>query len=107
MSSTSSNRDSPELRERAVRLVLDQRSEFASDHHAIRAIAPKIGCHTDTLHLWLRHHENEQDPVAVDDVLSFSERSPLEKLNGEHGVGPVCPGLDIAPSTCGKQEQRV
>ena len=45
----SSNRYSPELRERAVRLVLDHRGEYSTELDAVRAIAPKIGCHADTL----------------------------------------------------------
>ena len=53
----SSNRYPPELCERAVRLVLEQCSEYSSELDAIRAIAPKIGCHTDTLRAWMRQHE--------------------------------------------------
>lgn len=41
---------SPEVRERAVRMVLEQAKEHASQWAAIEAIAPKIGCAAQTLH---------------------------------------------------------
>jgi transposase-like protein len=41
---------SPEVRERAVRMVLEQAKEHASQWSAIEAIAPKIGCAAQTLH---------------------------------------------------------
>jgi transposase len=47
-----SNRFSPEVRERAVRMVQDHRSEYPSLWAAIESIAPKIGCVPQTLHDW-------------------------------------------------------
>ncbi|HEX6113069.1 MAG TPA: IS3 family transposase, partial [Geminicoccaceae bacterium] len=41
-----------ELRERAVRLVREHEAEHASLAAAIRSVAPKIGCSTETLGLW-------------------------------------------------------
>ena len=44
------NKYSPEVRERAVRLVQEHRSEYPSSWAAIESIAPKIGCSANTLH---------------------------------------------------------
>ncbi len=45
---------SPEVRERAVRMVSDRRGEHASQDEAIRSIAQKIGCSGETLRNWVR-----------------------------------------------------
>ena len=45
------------MRERAVRLVLEHRSEHPSQWAAIESIASKIGCVPQTLHAWVRQHE--------------------------------------------------
>lgn len=44
-----STKFSPEIRERAVRMVFEQRGEHGSQWAAIASIAPKIGCSTQTL----------------------------------------------------------
>ena len=44
-----SNKFSPEVRERAVRMVLEHRGEYSSLWAAIESIAPKIGCVPQTL----------------------------------------------------------
>ena len=46
------NRYSPEVRDRAVRLVFEHQGEFDSQSAAIKSIAPKIGCGLDTLRAW-------------------------------------------------------
>ncbi|MFV9673143.1 MAG: IS3 family transposase, partial [Acidimicrobiia bacterium] len=46
---SSSNRYSPEVRERAVRLVFEHRDEYESEWAAITSIATKFGCSTETL----------------------------------------------------------
>ena len=48
---------SPEVRERAVRLVQEHRGEYPSQWAAIESIAPKIGCVPQTLHEWVKKHE--------------------------------------------------
>ena len=50
---------SPEVRERAVRMVFEQRSEHASQWAAIESIAPKIGCTSQTLLNWVRQYERD------------------------------------------------
>ena len=52
-----SNKFSPEVRERAVRLVQEHRGEYASPWAAIESIAPKIGCVPQTLLDWVKQAE--------------------------------------------------
>lgn len=52
-----SNKFSPEVRERAVRLVSEQRGEYPSLWAAVESIAPKIGCVPQTLLDWVKRHE--------------------------------------------------
>ena len=48
------NRYSPEVRERAVRMVLEHERDYPSQWQAICSIASKIGCSPDSLKVWLR-----------------------------------------------------
>ena len=52
-----SNRYSPEVRERAVRMVLEHEGEYPSRWQAICSIASKIGCSPDSLKAWLTRSE--------------------------------------------------
>jgi transposase-like protein len=52
-----SNKFSPEVRERAVRMVLEHGGEYSSLWATIESIASKIGCVPQTLHEWVRKHE--------------------------------------------------
>ncbi len=51
---------SPEIRERAVRMVFDHQGEYGSQYEAIRSIAQKIGCSGETLRNWVRQAERDQ-----------------------------------------------
>ncbi|NRT58368.1 transposase-like protein [Leptothrix sp. C29] len=53
------NKFSPEVRERAVRLVQEHRGEYASLWAAIESIAPKIGCVPQTLLDWVKQAESD------------------------------------------------
>jgi len=52
-----SNKFSPEVRERAVRLVQEHRGQYPSLWAAIESIAPKIGCVPQTLLEWVKQAE--------------------------------------------------
>lgn len=52
-----SNKFSPEVRERAVRMAQEHRQKYPSQWAAIESIAPKIGGVPQTLHEWVRRHE--------------------------------------------------
>lgn len=52
-----SNSYSPEVRERAVRMVLENLKDYPSEWAAIESIAPKIGCVPQTLHEWIKRAE--------------------------------------------------
>ena len=72
---------SPEVRERAVRLVFDHRGDYASQYEAIRSIAPKIGCSGETLRKWVRQAERDQGLRAG---LTTEERERLKALEREN-----------------------
>lgn len=84
----SSKRYPPELRERAVRMLLEQRSAYKSEHEAVQAIAPKIGCHGDTLRAWLRQHERDTGggvaSTNTSGSLTTDERELLKELQREN-----------------------
>ena len=52
-----SNKFSPEVRERAVRLVQEHRGEYASLWATVESIAPKMGCVPSTLLDWVKQVE--------------------------------------------------
>lgn len=90
MKSKSANRYPPELRERAVRMLIEHLDEYDSEPDAIRAISSKIGCHYDTLKGWLRQHRNDLrggiSPVRTGDgELTSNERQRLKELERETG----------------------
>lgn len=55
--SNQNNKFSPEVRERAVRLVQEHRDEYPSQWAAAQSIAPKIGCSAYTLLKWVQRTE--------------------------------------------------
>jgi transposase len=55
-----SRKFSPEVRDRAVRMVFEHRAEHTSQWAAITSIAAKIGCTAQTLHSWVRRAERER-----------------------------------------------
>jgi transposase len=48
---------SPEVRERAVRMISEHQGEYASEWAAIQSISAKIGCTAETLRRWLRESQ--------------------------------------------------
>jgi len=53
---------SPEVRQRAVRMVLEHQDEHESQWAAIHSIAAKIGCTAETLRRWVRQAERDTGP---------------------------------------------
>jgi transposase-like protein len=78
--SKKSNRFSPEVRERAVRMVLEHRGEYPSLWATIESIAPKIGCVPQTLNDWVRQHEVHE---GMRDGVSSDERARIKDLERE------------------------
>jgi transposase len=56
------SRFSPEVRERAVRMVFEHAQEHASQWAAITSIAEKIGCAAETLRSWVRQADQMLEP---------------------------------------------
>ena len=79
---TRRSRYSPEVRERAVRLVLDQRGEYDSEWETMRSIATKIGCTAETLRKWVRRAEVD---TGRRDGVTSDERARIKDLEREVG----------------------
>ncbi|WP_369700669.1 IS3 family transposase [Escherichia coli] len=79
---TKNTRFSPEVRQRAVRMVLESQGEYDSQWAAICFIAPKIGCTPETLRVWVRQHE--RDTGGGDGGLTTVERQRLKELEREN-----------------------
>ena len=75
------SRYSPEVRERAVRLVLEHAREHDSEWAAIRSIAAKIGCSSETLRHWVRAMERD---TGRRPGLMTDERQRLKALEREN-----------------------
>jgi transposase len=78
---STSKRYSPEVRERAVRLVFEHEGEHDSQWAAIGSVASKIGCTAETLRKWVRQAERDQGQRSG---LSSSERDRLKELEREN-----------------------
>jgi transposase len=74
-------RYAPEVRERAVRMVLEHRGERDSEWAAMSSIASKIGCTAETLRKWVRRAERDQGIRAG---TTSSERERLKELEREN-----------------------
>lgn len=74
-------RYSPEIKERAVRLVFDQQQEHESQWSALGSIAAKIGCTRETLRKWVRQVERDQ---GIREGPTSSDRDRLKVLEREN-----------------------
>lgn len=75
-----STKFSPEVRERAVRLVFECRDEHPSQWAAIESIAGRIGCTSQTLLSWVRRHECD---TGQRDGLTSAETQRIKELERE------------------------
>ena len=62
---TTGKRHSPEVRERAVRMVREHAGEHSSQWSAIVSISSKVGCTAETLRRWIKDTERREDPVEI------------------------------------------
>ncbi|CAN7657599.1 IS3 family transposase [Acidovorax sp. LjRoot38] len=74
------NKFSPEVRERAVRMVQEHRGEYPSLWAAIESIAPKIGCVPQTLNEWVKRAEVD---AGVREGVTTSEAQRVKELERE------------------------
>src|SRR2546422_11021460 len=97
------SRFSPEVRERAVRMVFEHTQEHASQWAAITSIAEKIGCAAETLRSWVRQAERDggQRPgLTTDERARFKQ---LERENVE--LRRAEPSLRARPAASGGAER--
>ena len=76
-----SSKFSPEVQERAVRMVEESRGEHESQWAAIRSVAGKLGCTTETLRRWVRQHETD---TGQRPGLSTQEQQRIKDLEREN-----------------------
>ena len=81
MTKQTSNRYSPEVRERAVRMVLEHHSDYSSQWAAIVSVAAKIGCAGETLRHWVRQAERDR---GLRDGLTSEDRERIKALEREN-----------------------
>ena len=73
-------RFSPEVQERAVRMVLESQDQHDSQWAAIESIAGKIGCTTETLRRWVRQQERD---AGQRDGVTTAEAKRIKELERE------------------------
>jgi len=74
-------RYSPEVRERAVRMVLEHEREYPSQWAAMTSVAAKIGCTAETLRSWVRQAERDAGKRGG---LTTDEKQRLKELEREN-----------------------
>lgn len=77
------NKFSPEVRERAVRLVQEHRGEYPSLWAAVESIAPKIGCVPQTLLEWVKRAEVDAGERLGTTTAEAQRMKELERENKE------------------------
>ena len=80
---TTLRRYSPEIRERAVRMALDNAGEYDSQWAAIRSISEKFGCNRETLRRWVRQAETDAGHREGETSQTRDRTKELERENRE------------------------
>jgi len=80
-SKSTTKKFSPEVRERAVRMVFEHQDQYESQWAAMASIAEKIGCTTESLRKWGRQAERDQGRKPG---LTTDERERLKALEREN-----------------------
>jgi transposase-like protein len=83
MTSKTTNRFSPEVRDRAVRLVVEHEQEHPSRWAAVSSIAAKIGCTAQTLNEWVKNGERDSGARAGVPSDVTAKLKALERENRE------------------------
>ena len=73
----------PEIRERAVQLLIESEKDYPYTWAAITAITPKIGCTPETLRVWYQKYLDKQNPVKVQQLSDQERIKQLERENKE------------------------
>ena len=73
----------PEIKERAIRMLIEASSDYPSTWSAIQAIASKIGCTPETLRSWHKKHIAQTIPVSVQAQSDKERIKELERENRE------------------------
>ena len=77
---STSNRFSPEVRERAIRMVHEHRDEYDSQWAVIRSVAEKVGCSAEALRGWVRRADVD---AGRRDGVTSAERQRVKELERE------------------------
>ena len=75
------SRYSPEVRERSVRMVLEQREQHGSLWASVESVASKIGCSAQTLLSWVKQHEIDH---GQREGVSTAEAERIRQLEREN-----------------------
>ena len=86
--SKTTNKFSPEVRERAVRMVDEHRADYGSEWAAMTSIAGKIGCTAETLRRWCREEASPKgSQLAGPAAQTANDRDRLKLLEREVAEG--------------------
>src|ERR1700677_1815907 len=91
MTSKTTNKFSPEIRTRAVRMVLDHAGEHPSRWAAVTSIAAKIGCTPQTLHDWVKKAEviHRRGPWRSFEAVEFATLEWVDWFNNRRLLEPI------------------